>query len=804
MRQLAVYLVFLAISATNAAGLSAAPNVAWDPLIGRAVLTNGDMELIIETKSGLNARSLRNTKTGCLYADRDYVWQDDEYPKIETPPEMVEHPDGSRSAVFRTRLGSLKVEQAFTLPGNEPGVLLEEITIRNPGKSPLDTADFRCGFAKCIRDGENWSADASEIRFCPIPYRRETNGQVQEYPLREVAERGMSFAGWAEPPQPTPTWGAEGWVWSKEEKSFLLAKYNSQAMEWSLMEPLKRGTETVVRFGGAGRWKHGHPENSARLESGGVCRFGQTRLQAVDGGWKQAYYAYRRYVEGKGCRTPQRYNPPVHWNELYDNQYYAQACAMGGYYINTVKLGYCPEYYKKNKNLLNELYSLELMKAEAAKARQLGCEALYLDPGWDTGMSQQIWDAARLGSMESFVKMMREEYGLKVSLWCSLAGVPPTYGDPAACPPEARVLDKDGKPVDYLVCCASPAFLDTKEKRLLELCRNGAAFLMFDSTQYSGPCYNKRHGHQIPSTREEHARALLELTRRVKRKYPHVLIEMHDFISGPCGTHYTPTYYGYAQPQSYDCLWGHEFMWNSLDDLLSRRAVSLYYYNLAYSIPLYLHISLKQENENALLFWWYASTCRHLGVGGKPGPAAWEACIQAMRSYLPLKRFYTQGVFYGIDETVHAHTLPDLRESVVNVFNLDDKPVDKKIRFRLREIGLPGDPVQIEGAAFQQSGEEVSLDLTVPARGHRLLKIHTMTPQRAHGTREPQSQEDRHLYLSFQTDGSTRPTETHDSVNLQPRSTIHLDHQRLNWMHLLRKSTGGEKGRVAEWQTLGI
>ena len=246
----------------------------------------------------------------------------------------------------------------------------------------------------------------------------------------------------------------------------------------------------------------------------------------------------------------------------------------------------------------------------------------------------------------------------------------PTFADPDACPVEARVVNQDGKRTD-IHCFASPAFLDTKEKRLLELCRQGVAFMMFDSTQYSGPCYDKTHGHRIPSTREEHAKAVLDLVQRVKRRYPQTLIEVHDFISGPCGVHYTPTYFNYAQPHSFDCLWGHEFMWNAMDDLLSGRAISLYYYNLAYSIPLYLHVNLKQDNDNALMFWWYASTCRHLGVGGKPGPTVWEADKRAMQAYRSLKRFYAQGVFYGIDETVHAHTLPDVRESVINVFNLE-------------------------------------------------------------------------------------------------------------------------------------
>lgn len=247
---------------------------------------------------------------------------------------------------------------------------------------------------------------------------------------------------------------------------------------------------------------------------------------------------------------------------------------------------------------------------------------------------------------------------------------------------------------------------------------------MFDSDQYSGLCYDKSHGHSIPSTREEHARAVLDLIRRIKTRYPNVLIELHDPISGPSGIHYTPTYFGFARPGSFDCLWGHEFMWNSMDDLLAGRAASLYYYNLAYSIPLYLHVNLKQDNENALVFWWYASTCRHLGVGGKsPSPAVWEADKRAMREYKPLKRFYTQGVFYGLEETVHVHTLPDIREAVVDAFNLGDAPANKRLRFRPSDIGLPPGTVTVEGARLDERSAEVTADFLVPARGHVQLRV---------------------------------------------------------------------------------
>jgi hypothetical protein len=682
-------------------------------------LISGRLELVVNTVAGLNPCCLRDVKTGRVYADGDYVWPGDDRPQLEKKPERIRDSKGGEILRFSGRLGSLAVEQTFTAPANESGVILEQITVRNPTQQSLDAKDFRCGFSKRIRNGEEWSPEAEAFRFCPVPYRRETDGKLQEFPLREIAEHGTAYGGWEmiasqQPPHQTPAWGAEGWVWSQGTASFLIAKHNPDAMEWSLMEPIKRASDTAVRFGGAGQWKYGHPEGVSRLEPGQSFTFGETRYQVVDGDWKQAYYAYRRHMDGKGCGIRKNYDPPVHWNELFDNEYFFKAgpiCRLGVYSAEA------------NQKLLQELYTLDQMKAEAAKAKSLGCQSLYLDPGWDIGASQHIWDAARLGSMESFVKMLKDDYGLRVSLWIGLGGVPPTFADPDACPVEAQVVDQDGHRTQ-VHCVSSPAFLETKTERLLEVCRRGVAFLMFDSTQYSGPCYDKSHGHSVPSTREEHAKSLLTLVQRVKEKYPQTLIEVHDLITGPCGIHYTPTYFGYAGANSFDCLWGHEFMWNSLDDLLSGRAKSLYYYNLAYSIPLYLHVSLKQDNENALVFWWYASVCRHLGVGGKPdSPAVWEADRQAMQTYLSLKPFYARGIFYGLDETVHAHTLPDVHQSVVNVFNLEETPAQKQVRWRLSEIGLPSGTVQVENATFRQDGDEVVLNMSIPPCGHQWVKV---------------------------------------------------------------------------------
>jgi len=716
-----------AVANAGAGTAAAVPSLDWDRNTGRITLANGRLELVVETKPGINARSLRDRESGQLYADSDYVWPGAAWPVLEQEPVLTQGADGSCTVALRGRLGALVVEQAFTAPSGEPGTILEEITLRNLTDKAVATADFKCGFAKRIREGDAWLPDAGEIRFCPVPYRRETDGKMREFPLREVAEHGTTYGGWRETPQPTPIWGAEGWVWSKGPASLLLAKFNGSSMEWSLMEPVRRDTATVLRFGGAGQWKYGHPEAASRLEPGQSCRFGPTRIQAVAGDWQPAFYAYRRWLDGLGCVVPKDYNPPVHWNELYDNAAYRKWANLLRDHLGPGKPGFTPEIYAGTQSIFDQYYTLDLMKAEATKAQELGCEVLYLDPGWDMGGKRgglHVWDDARLGPMDQFVAMIKKDYGLQgVALWCSLAGVPPTFVDAQAYP-AAQVFTKDGLKSEFLICHPSTAFLEEKENLLLELCRHGALFLMFDSNQYSGPCYDRTHGHGIPSTREDHARATCELARRIKAKYPNVLIEMHDPITGPCGIHYTPTYYGYAPPSSFDCLWGHEFMWRPLEDLLSRKAVSLYYYNLAYSIPLYLHVNLQGDNANALVFWWFASTCRHLGVGGKPAdPAVWEAEKRAMRLYLPLKRFYTQGVFYGLDEMIHAHTLPELQESVINVFNLEDQPVRKQVRFRLSQIGLGAGTARVEGVTAQQNGDEVSFVLEVPAHGHQLVKV---------------------------------------------------------------------------------
>jgi len=95
-----------------------------------------------------------------------------------------------------------------------------------------------------------------------------------------------------------------------------------------------------------------------------------------------------------------------------------------------------------------------------------------------------------------------------------------------------------------------------------------------------------------------------------------------------------------------------------------------------------------------------------------------------MKQYMRLKRFYTQGNFYGLDETIHAHTLLEEKASVLNIFNLTNEPETKEIRFDLSEIGLPGDlKVLITKARYSQEGSSIYLEIPLLPLGTDLVEV---------------------------------------------------------------------------------
>ena len=76
-------------------------------------------------------------------------------------------------------------------------------------------------------------------------------------------------------------------------------------------------------------------------------------------------------------------------------------------------------------------------------------------------------------------------------------------------------------------------------------------------------------------------------------------------------------------------------------------------------MPIYTHVTWPATTPIAWCCGGIASTCRHLGIGGKhPDPKIVAAQQQAMKWYRAHDRFYKRGEFYGINEEIHLHVLP--------------------------------------------------------------------------------------------------------------------------------------------------
>lgn len=662
---------------------------------GEIILGNDYLELGIRTEGGFGPFYLLDKRSGRLFSDSPYSYYINE--ELKGTPKFKDFREEKGKFYLIGEMGDVEIRQEFYIPDDKP-YFEERIAVRNRGKSSLRTPNIAFGFLKRLRISngkflEGWG----RWRVVAVPYRRPLQGSMgeyEDYPFEEILWRkGWYRPVWTEKVY-TEEWGAEGWVLTDGQSSLLIAKHNNEGMEYST---LKRVGEEFIRLGGAGIW-HGDPECAGEVSPGEEVLFGTTRYAFLEGDWKSAYYAFRDFMEENGHKVPENYNPPIHWNELYDNP-----------------LWWNPDTPENRK----KYYSLPQILEEAEKAKELGCEALYLDPGWDTSFASSIWAEDRLLKPEEFVKLMREEYGLLVSLHTPLAG----WSDINAYPYECRRKDAQGNVLPAL-CGGSELYIKTKAERLIELARAGVVFFMFDGSAFTGECYDPSHGHPIPYTREAHCRAILRLAQLIHREFPDVLIELHDPILAGVPERYAPTYYLHALPGSFDEVWAFEYMWDPMADLLSGRAVSLYYYNLAYSLPLYIHIDLRKDNENCLEFWWYASTCRHLGVGGKhPDERVWQAHKRAMQEYKRLKPFFTQGKFFGLDETVHIHSLKG-RGAVINVFNLGDEEERKYISFKLEEIGLdPKARIEVKGGKWEIRGSQVIISVEIPAKGAVLVEL---------------------------------------------------------------------------------
>jgi hypothetical protein len=765
--------------------------------------------------------------------------------------------------VIHGRLLGQELTHTFTLAEDKP-LLEERVVLRNLGSTLVAVTHFEVGMTRHVSDSTGQIlSDLRNDRWVAVPMRAratDPKGHVNDFSINDLVTKA-GFEPRVNKDQqysqvPSRHRHSEGWAWTHGEVTLGIFSFGQENMLFSVVSTERGPDGTSLRFGGVCMIS-GEPAALSRIAPGQSVDLCSIRYQAIKGGYVEAAYAYRAMLDEKGCRFPKGYNPPVHWEQLYD----------------------MPEAW----NDRTHRYTKAIVEKEAAKGRDYSCEALYLDPGWDTDFGTFLWGEQWLGPRRQFIQEMQTKYGLRVSLHCPLAtwmsheyswglgavktwpqeatrlapdaaddkverlevpasreerrnlallpgaranassvwakGAMPIHqvahlndgwfgnsaswiaeqmpawaevdlggiyevaevrlgndhaqqfndraateirilvateynpdtsarswkeaakstGEPLqadktfAFPPisarwvrvlllkagpdmprldeieiyEAKTVPASeaesyakairrgprppaaGQKLGPLLCLGSRHYRDEAEKRLLANCADGVVFLMFDGNWWNGGCLNTNHGHPVPYRLEDHTRANLDLAQRVHRQYPKVLIEMHDTIAGGSPARVTPVYYKYGLPGSYDENWGFELMWDPLADLREARGRSLYYYNLGCNVPIYLHIDLRNDNENCVVLWWFASTCRHLGIGGtSPKPAVVEAQKQAMKRYRQLDRFFKRGEFYGINEEIHLHALPEENAFAVNLFNLSDQPRVIAGEISLARLGL--------------------------------------------------------------------------------------------------------------------
>lgn len=602
---------------------------------------------------------------------------------------------------------NIEISQVFR---QDKDYLEETITLKNNNSQTVNLDDIRFGFTSNISDRPDW-------RLCAIPFRVQLDGSKHDYSTEDLKSGQFNNSVYVNKEVRTPPLTEEGrlrseaWGWWNGKSGLTVSKYNNEAIELSVAYPEVMQNKATLQFGGVGFCLYGEPSTARHLAPGQQITFGTTIYEPFEGSLANGYSNYRNYLDANGHKFPENYNPPVNWNELYD---------IGWYHSDAEKL-------KKH-------YTRKALLEEARKAKAVGCEMLYLDPGWEVAEGTTLWDSSRLGSVSSLIKTLKDDYGLDLGYRTILR----SYKD--LWPHKYLIKHADYEPVPekeanfWQLCLSDPEFAKIKLDRILKISKQGVRFMMFDEMDWVGTCVDTSHHHPVPLTPLDHIMAVYDLAKEVRKQCPELIVEAHDPVWPWHTAIYAPTYFqqGFGEKGSYDENWGFEYMWDCINDLKSGRALALYYYNLGCNIPLYLHITMAADNDNSVFFWWAASTIRHLGIGGKYGlneqPPGYDpekrfkAYQDQMKIYKRLKPYFVRGEFHGLAENIHLHTLPNIKGGVITAFNLTNEPQQIEFTVPSEQLGA-NKQMDVKGADAIWTEKGVELKLTLPAMSPGVISI---------------------------------------------------------------------------------
>jgi hypothetical protein len=368
-------------------------------------LSNAAYRLVVERENDEVKISLDDRQMGFRLAEGPYGYRAERreaervatYRGLRGVSVMVV---GSRLTI-RGRLAGLDIEHVFSLPADRP-IMEEQISVRNGGNSLVGLSNLETGFVRTVADrAGKVLPELAGDRFVAVPFRAkpdETKPNYNDFSIADLIDKkGYEIHVFFDTQYervPADHRQSEGWAWTHGPHTLGIFKFDQQNMQWSILATDKSDQGTKIRFGGVSMID-GEPSDLGRIRPGQTVKLGVTRYQTVAGGYENAMYAFRAFLDENGCRFPKGFDPPVHWEQLYD---------MEGAWDDRL-----------------HRYTKAIVEKEAQKGVAYSCEALYLDPGWDTGFATFLWGEPWLGPRKAFVDEMQSKYGLKVSLHTPLA-----------------------------------------------------------------------------------------------------------------------------------------------------------------------------------------------------------------------------------------------------------------------------------------------------------------------------------------------------------------------------------------------
>jgi hypothetical protein len=132
---------------------------------------------------------------------------------------------------------------------------------------------------------------------------------------------------------------SEGWILTDGRTGLLVAKYNQEDIEFSMLDREGGPTPSLV-LGGSGAGLYGEPESIRSLAPGQAASLAGTYYLFVGGGWPVGYARFRGLLKDLGHGLAESYDPPVNWNKLFDvGWYHSDAGALAKHYTRQTLLG---------------------------------------------------------------------------------------------------------------------------------------------------------------------------------------------------------------------------------------------------------------------------------------------------------------------------------------------------------------------------------------------------------------------------------------------------------------------------------